>query len=68
MKNYHWTMESWGADYPPENAWELIDQANELIDAYAAENGYSEDDDSVKNYAEWLWEIYCRTGSLEDAK
>ena len=64
MKSYFWTIESWGAEYPPENAGEIIDKANELIEAYAAENDNPEDDDIVRNYSDKLWERYCETGNI----
>jgi hypothetical protein len=57
----YWTIESWGADCPPENAEEIISRANELIDAYAAQNG----NDEAENYSEMLWEHYCTTGDLD---
>ena len=57
---YHWTYESWGDAYAPENADEIIDQANELIDLYAG----THDEDETSNYSETLWDTYCRTGSL----
>lgn len=58
MKNYYWSLESWGADYPPENADEIIDAANEKIDAFIAENPDA-DEDMIAAYSEKLWEEYC---------
>ena len=55
-----WTLESWGADYPPENADEIISKANELIEAYAADH----DEDETRNYSETLWERFCATGEV----
>ena len=63
MKNYFWTIESWGSDYPPENANEVINMANELIEAYAAEH----DEDETANYSESLWERFCVSGNLVPA-
>lgn len=57
---YHWTLESWGADYPPENADEIIYRANEMIDAYAE----THDEDATEEYSGRLWEAYCRDGNL----
>lgn len=57
---YFWSIESWGDAYPPENADEIIDRANELIEAFAE----SHDDEETANYSESLWERYCSTGSL----
>lgn len=59
MKNF-WSIESWGDACPPENADEIIDRANELIEAFAE----SHDDEETANYSESLWERYCSTGSL----
>lgn len=59
---YFWSIESWGDAYPPENADEIIDHANELIEAYAE----SHDDEETENFSESLWERYCHTGSLWD--
>lgn len=50
-----WTLESWGSDYPPENANEIIAKANKLIDAFAE----THDEDETAAYSEWLWELYC---------
>lgn len=55
MKNYYWSMESWGYDYPPENADDIISAANEQIDMYAEEH----DDDEIRNFSAMLWERYC---------
>ena len=58
---YFWSIESWGDAYPPENADEIIDRANELIEAFAE----SHDEEETANYSESLWERYCHTGSLD---
>ena len=60
MKDYLWSMESWGSDYPPENADEIIEQANELIEQYAADH----DEDETAAYSEGLWERYCAEGEI----
>ena len=57
MKNYYWSMESWGSDYPPENADEIISKANEMIEAFASDHG----DDETAEYSEKLWERFCMT-------
>lgn len=59
---YYWTLESWGGDYPPENADDLIIAANELISAYAEHH----DENEVADYSERLWDHYCITGKVED--
>lgn len=64
MKNYLWSMESWGADYPPENADEIIEAANEKIEEYAEDH----DEDEVEEFSGRLWERFCRTGRLEERK
>lgn len=56
IKSLFWTYESFGSDFLPEDADEVIDHANELIEAYAAEH---DDLDMVKNYSEKLWDEYC---------
>jgi len=61
MKNYFWTIESWGADYPPENADEIISKANDLIEAYAADHS----EDETENYSAALWDRYCATDAVE---
>ena len=60
MSKIYWSMESWGSDYPPENADEIIDRANELIEAFAAEH----DEDETAAYSESLWERYCESGEV----
>ena len=60
MSKTYWSMESWGSDYPPENADEIISKANELIEAFAAEH----DEDETAAYSEMLWERYCETGKV----
>ena len=61
MKNYFWSLDSWGADYPPENADEVINMANAKIEAYATDH----DEDETKNYSESLWEAYCMNGRVD---
>ena len=55
MKNYYWSMESWGDAYPPENADEIITLANAAIDRFIDENG----DDDAADYSNKLWDEYC---------
>ena len=62
-KDYHWSLESWGSDYPPENAEDIISRANEMIDTFAAGGGWF-DPCEIQNFSEMLWELYCRTGDL----
>lgn len=59
MKNYYWNIESWGEAYPPENADEIIDAANEKIDAFIAANPDA-DDSEIFEYSGRLWEDYCQ--------
>lgn len=60
MKNIYWSMESWGSDYPPENADEIIARANKLIEAYAE----THDEEEVAEYSEMLWGRYCMSGKV----
>lgn len=57
---YYWSLESWGSDYAPENADEIINRANELIDAYAE----THDEEETAAYSERLWDAYCTTGKI----
>lgn len=59
--NCYWTLESWGDGYPPENADEIIERANDLIDAYAENH----DEEEVSEYSNGLWERYCSTGRID---
>ena len=61
MKAIFWSLESWGSDYPPENAEEIISAANEMIAAYAK----THDEDEAAAYSEKLWDRYCATGKVE---
>ena len=56
MKNSHWTIESWGSEYPPVNYQAILDAANALIDAC--------DQSEAAEYSESLWETYCATDSV----
>lgn len=66
MNIYYWDLESWGADHPPVNADEIIDEANRLIDEYAEAHGEdtAEFSDRLWNYSARLWEDFCMTGSV----
>lgn len=63
MDNYFWSMESWGNDYPPVNADDVIIEANAIIDAYMAENPEA-DEWEVKEFSGRLWEDFCETGHI----
>jgi hypothetical protein len=63
MKNIYWTTDSWGSDYAPINADEIISKANELIDQYIAENP-DRDEADVQEYSNELWEAFCDSGEL----
>ena len=65
MKNYHWNVDSFGSYEIPENAAEIIDQANELIDNYVAQNPDA-DEFEIDEYSMKLWEMYCNTGTLPE--
>ena len=59
MKSYYWSLESWGNAYPPENADEIIEWANSILSARAAEND-AYDDEGLDYISESLWNIWCR--------
>lgn len=63
MKSYYWTMESWGDAYPPENASEIIDAANEKIDAFIEANPDA-DEEQIDDYSEKLWDKYCNARDI----
>lgn len=56
----YWTLESWGADYPPEDAEEIIALANNRIDAVATAQGET----AADVCSEEMWERYCTAGQL----
>lgn len=56
--NFYWTTNSWGSDYPPVNAEEIISRANELIDQYAADHPEFDEMD-IAQYAQSMWEDFC---------
>ena len=60
---YFWDLDGWGSDYPPENAGEIIDRANEKI-LEAATAHYGERGFDIGDYAAALWEHYCSTGEI----
>lgn len=60
----YWSVESWGSDYPPVNADEIITKANEMIDKYSADHpDYDERD--INDYSESLWETFRQTNELD---
>ena len=60
----YWSIESWGSDYPPVNADEIITKANEMIDQYSA--GHPDyGDEEIREYSESLWETFCQTNELD---
>lgn len=61
MKQYHWSLESWGDAYPPENAEEIISTANDMIDAYAE----THDEEEARFYSDQLFEYYCTHDTLD---
>lgn len=60
---YFWTLESWGADYPPENADEIIEAANEKIAEYVKTREWKNDYE-IERFCENLWDRYCSTGEI----
>lgn len=67
MNNYHWNMNSFGADYPPVNDDEIIATANRLIDEYIAENP-DDPEYELQAFCERLWESFCASGEIEGVK
>ena len=61
MKNYYWSLESWGDAYPPKNADEIIEIANAAIDRFIYDNPDA-DDDTIAAFSEKMWEDYCSGG------
>lgn len=59
----HWDVESWGVEVPPENVYELINQANDIIDVFHVQHGF--DADLTREFSNDLWEQYCRAGKIE---
>lgn len=60
----YWSIDSWGSDYPPVNADEIITKANEMIDKYSTDHP-DYDDYDINDYAERLWEDFCSTGEID---
>lgn len=60
MSKIYWSVESWGSDYPPENADEIIDKANQMIEAFSADHV----EDETAAFSEWLWEQFCKNGEV----
>ena len=61
----YWNMDNWGSDNPPENADDIIYDANEKIDEYRRGFLTTEvDDETIRNFAAALWEHYCSTGEI----
>lgn len=59
----HWNKSSWGTETPPENVYDLMNKANDLIDVFHVQHGF--DSDLTREYSNDLWEQYCRTGKVE---
>lgn len=62
-EDYYWTAESWGDQIPPENAIDLIEQANAKILAFAQTRTWKDAWD-IEEYANRLWDTYCTTGKI----
>ena len=56
----YWSMDSWGPDYPPEDAVEIVATANAMIERYRETHS----DEETRNYSAALWDRYCMTGQL----
>ena len=65
-EEYFWTMEALGSDYPPENADEIIQAANEKITEFVKSYVWR-DVEEIWIYSDKLWEEYCSAArSKED--
>lgn len=62
--NYLWTIDSWGSEYPPENADEIINEANDLIVQFAKKRKWNYEYE-IERYADQLWERFCSTGKVQ---
>lgn len=60
----YWSIDSWGSDYPPVNADEIISKANEMIDRYSADFPDCREEE-IREYSESLWEMFCQTNELD---
>ena len=58
MKNYYWTLESWGDQEPPENADEIIEWANAFLDKWISDHPNA-DENLKKDITETLWDHFC---------
>ena len=61
--DYYWTLDSWGSEYPPENADEIIAAANEKILDFAKVGNWN-DECEIEAFSEKLWETYCSNGTI----
>lgn len=62
-EDYFWTAESWGSDYTPENAGEIVERANQKIVEFAQDRKWTYAWE-IEEYANRLWESYCTTGNI----
>ena len=68
IEDYYWTLDNWGDAFPPENAEEICNEANSLLDAYVEQSNIDldnwDDECDLHEYCAGLWETYCCTGKL----
>lgn len=62
-QDYFWNMDSFGSDYPPENAAKIIEAANEKILDFAKKYTWKHDYE-IEAYSEKLWDTYCNSGTI----
>lgn len=55
---YYWNRESWGAETLPDDADEIIETANALIDEFI-EGNPDADEREIEWFSEKLWDDYC---------
>lgn len=62
----YWSKDSWGSGDLPEDADDIIYDANEKIDDYRKDFLTTEvNDEKIQRFSERLWERYCSTGSID---
>lgn len=66
-EDYFWSAESWGSEYPPENAAEIIEQANAKIVEFAQARRWTYAWE-IEEFSSRLWDRFSRTGSVEEAQ
>lgn len=62
----YWSLDSWGNSDLPEDAEDIVYEANEAIDDYRKDFVTTEvNDEKIRLFSEKLWEHYCKTGKID---